>query len=337
MTTSDDPSTDALIRADLAALASATTVSDGELGALRERLLGSGAPYRDGQLGIEQRRHAALEDRRIQLALLPLVLQRLFVHRVGRAVGGGVAVLCGLALWASVILPTLFGVYIVMHPRMTIDLALIGAIAGVLTGYVVGIFVGERALERAVRASITPTWDALRDIDRDGPAVEARRLAGRMDSFAVGLPLVGVALLVPLLVFVSVLYLDGVRAVYSDLLYLNDAGGLLKRNIGYVAVAVMFAALLAVEVSWGSSRERSWIAKGLSHWSVLAGGLLLGLVVLVLGGRAFFELYVNGISPSSTARWSLALGGVAALFLPCAWALLALRRREQRLLEEQAE
>ena len=326
-------SIDELIRDDAATLARKTTVAD-DFAPQRERLLGSGEPYRDSQVGLQHRREASLEERRVELALLPLTLQRLFIHRTGRAVAGGVAVLGGVALWAVVALPV-FDLYIVMDPRITIDLALAGAVAGVLAGYLAGIVLGERLLERAVRASITPTWDALADVHRDGPAAEARRLAGRVDGLAVGLPLVGLALLAPLLVFVSVLYLDGVRSAYMNLLYFNDAQGLLARNLVYIAVAVAFAVTLSIAVARGCVREESRLVAVLAHWGALMMAALVGSLIVVVGGRAFFDLYVNGIAPSVAARWSLAVGGVAALFLPCVWAVLVLRRRELRLLDAQ--
>jgi hypothetical protein len=333
MSNPHDLAIDDAIRDDAAALTAETARARGDFAELRERLLGGGTPYRDSHLAIEQRRQAVLEERRIDLALLPLRLQRVYVHRVARIAAGCVAALCGLALWAQVALPAVFRVRIDIHPRFTLDLALFGAVAAVLLAYVLGIVTGERLLQRALRRSVMPSRDALADVEREGPVAETRRLAWRVDPFVVALPLVGAALVVPLLVFVSLLYLDGIRKVYTRLLYLTDANGVLARNIVYLAVAVAVAVALAIGVARGCRRDRSLLVRAFGHWGVVAASIVVGLLVLIVGGRSLFLLHVQHVAPAIAERWFLAVGGVLAFFGPCVWGILALRRREQRLLE----
>src|SRR5688572_13054879 len=163
------PSIDDKIRRDMAALADATAAGDDDdFEAVRTHLVGGDSPYRDGQLGIERRRQSALEDRRIELALMPMRLSRVFVHRVARFAAAGVAVACALVAWVSVADPWLLRMFELFLPRLDVDSAVASGTAAIAGAYIIGVFGGEWLLERAARRSVSAGHDPLADIARTG-------------------------------------------------------------------------------------------------------------------------------------------------------------------------
>jgi hypothetical protein len=327
-------SIDPIIERDLARLAAATASSGADFEPVRARLLGGESPYRDPRPGMEARRAQALEDRRLELALLPFRLGRVFVHRVARATAGGVAVLCALALWLAAVDPTLLMLGSLLVP--TVESAVLLLAVAVLVAYLGGLFAAEWAFERATRKSASAGADALDDIERHGPMVEARRLCAAADGRALSLPLLGAVLLLPLLALVVLLYspVFFLSYEYLDLGLVARNHRLLDESIPYLAVAVAAAASVALAAWSGCARERrggrSRLIAALGHWASLAGAVALGLFVLAAGARTLILFHGYGLVPSPAWRLVLAVLGTAAVLLSAAWAALFLRRREQR-------
>lgn len=331
-------SIDDRIRRDMAALADATAASDDDFEAVRAQLVGSDSPYRDGRLGIERRRQSALEDRRIELALMPLRLARVFVHRVARIAAAGVAVACALVAWVSVADPFLLRMFELFLPRLDVDSALATGTAGIAGAYILGVFGGEWLLERAARRSVSASRDPLADIARTGPVYEARRLAERVDIAAAALPLLAVALAAPLGAFLSALTFARIPGAYTDVLYLGDAPGLVDRNLIYLAGGAVVGIVSAIAVGLGCARERRGLRSRsndvLSHGGALLGWVAFGGFVALVGAWTMaLRLSHSQVAPAPWMRWTLVLAGSLAVAGVAAWTVLRLRRREWRAIE----
>ncbi len=314
---------DDVIRSDLSALGAETARAIPPFDDLRAALVGSGSPYRDDGAGVEARRRDAVEGRLRELALLPMACERVFVHRVSRAAAGATAVVAVLVAalasmdpWTQRLANLMFG-----RPTAPLVGALLGGAA--LGAYVLAGLVAERYYEWRLRLHSSSD-----EVDGPSPAAEARRLIARVDSAAVALPLAGVGtggLLLGLLLF------------FSDNGY--SALALLAECRDFFFPAVVASVVLGAVLGGACSREHRSLVRPMlvavaGHWSTLATGAGLMVATLWFAARTAFGLHAYGIIPGHVAEWLLGGLGLLSLWLPTAWALLWLRRREHARLGE---
>jgi hypothetical protein len=325
------------IKSDLSALGEETRQKIGEFSET-VALLDRRPAYRDDRPGAEARRDALADRRRLELALMPMAVGRMFAHRVSRAAAGAVATASAAVLFMGLWEPDLVRLAEFMIPtRLTITLISLGVIIAILTGYILAGWIAERVFERHMRESLLTTGDAYEDLDAlaAGPLERARQINRRVDGWSVMLPLLGIATLAPVSAFVSLgtfessLYGLGLADFAS---YANVGGDLVLLALGVLAGAVV-----AFTVGRACDRSHRTLARPVAlrvfgHAGALIAGLAIGLVVLALLGSTFTGLRVGHLPPSET-RLLLAVAGTLAVTGPAAWAMLWYRRRETRRLE----
>jgi hypothetical protein len=330
---------DSHINQDLSLLAEETRRGIGELAGVATILAGKQPAYRDDRPGAEARRDALLGRRRLELALMPLALERAFVHRVSRAAAGGIASLCAAAIMVGLSQPGLIRLADLMIPGVvSLTLASVAIVVAILAAYIVGGWVAERVFERRMRESFETSGEPYRDLDAlaRGPIDRARDLARRADGWAIGLPLLAVATLAPLLAFLS---LSGIiysmRSVHSfaDL----AAVVVLNGDLIWLAIGMAAGGIVAVAVGLGCHRERGSLEqpralRWLGHVAVLPLALVAGLALLVPVGDALHATQSHQYV-SITTRLIIAGGGTLAVTAAAACTLLWHRRREQRRLD----
>jgi hypothetical protein len=335
----NQPDIDSHIDQDLSLLADETRRGLGAQGGVAAILAGAQSAFRDDRPGAEARRDALLGRRRLELALMPLSLERAFVHRVSRSAAGGVASLCAAAIMVGLSQPGLIRLADLMIPGVaTVTLASVAVAVAVLVAYIVGGWVAERVFERGMRESFETSGEPYRDLDAlaRGPIDRARELARRADGWAIGLTLLAVATLAPLLAFLSlsgILY--AMRSVYSlaDLAVVVGSTG----DLAWLALGMTAGAVVAVAVGRGCEREhrsleRPRAVRWLDHVAVLPLALVAGLALLVPVGDAL-QATQSHQYVSIGSRLLIAAGGTLAVTAAAAWALLWHRRREQRRLD----
>ncbi|HSD87041.1 MAG TPA: hypothetical protein VLB44_05980 [Kofleriaceae bacterium] len=284
----------------------------------------SAGVYRDDRPGAEARRNALLDQRRHELAFMPLSYSHVFAHRVARAAAGGMAMLCSVAIML-VLADPVFATYF-LHEIDPTSFSVMAGIA-VLSSYVVATWIAERVFERRLRQALTLAGDVHADLDRLGeaPVDIARGLVRRVDAWAVGMALGGtiaVAVLFGVVTFVlgshNLHHLRAwvVIAVAGDMkLLLAALGG------GLVLASVVARACARREPSpW-----TTWTA----HWASAAAGVVVGLGTLYVGMREVYLTQKLFRVPTLSTSIALALAGVVATFLVAAFAILWWRRREE--------
>lgn len=328
---------DTQINRDLSTLAGETRRGLGDFTEVAALIDGCRSAYRDNRPGAEARRGALLERRHLELALMPLSLERAFVHRVSRAAAGGVAALCALAIVVGLSEPALVEVADMMVPgRITFSLVSLAAAVVILFGYIAAGWVAERAFERRVREALATSGDPHRDLDAlaRGPLDHARALVRRADGWAVALPLLAVATLAPLLAFLSMASLSFTRRPIYDLWELSrvavGTGDLLYLTIGMAAGAVVAVALGRACRAEHLSLEKPRALALLEHPIVVVVAVVAALALVAVLGQTFDALHA-GHSIPGFARAVLAAGGTLVVVAPAAWGLLWYRRREQRM------
>ncbi len=297
--------------------------------------IGQGA-YRDGHAGAIAKRASLLAARQLELALLPLATGRIFVHRVSRIAAGSIAAVAALLTVALVADPTLFRLAKFFLPGLNISLIVVGTVTAVLGAYVLAGVVAEYIFERRMRAALASSGDVFSDIDslRSGPVREARKIADSLESFAVALPLIGVATCAPLFAYLGLVLSSSLASGYSahNILAASWVGG----NIHFIVMAMAVGSTLAVLIGRACGNEQTHgLSKPLSlrfagSWMVIPCSIVLGLVTLMFIGRAASGF---GALPSEELRLMVAIGGTLAVLGPVTWAALLLRSREARRLQ----
>ncbi|HEU0031914.1 MAG TPA: hypothetical protein VFQ53_14880 [Kofleriaceae bacterium] len=320
---------DRLVRSDLAALASE---SRKELRGVDDSLRSTDA-YRDDRLGPVARRDELQARRRNELALMPLTLGHVFVHRVARAVAGAMALACAMGVLAMLQVRRLFEL---ARAVMPINLALLIAIVAglVLAAYVIASWIAEAVFARRMRRTIQPTGDPHADLDRfaEGPIEVGRRLVRRADAWAVGFAIAGSA--ATALVFGFLIYVLG--ATYSMPSNIDVSSALLdhpvRHNLRWIASATIMVGLVALAIAYACDREHrkgpSKTLAGLQRWVMVGLALILGGTTLKLGYSVARRMHAHGTLPSMETRGVLV--GIAAfgLTLLATWVVLRWRRRE---------
>lgn len=287
--------------------------------------------YRDDLPGAEARRNALAETRRRELALMPLTMSQIYAHRVGRAVAGAGAILCALGL--LVVLDDTFLVRLTAYfiPGFALGVYALASIAFVLTTYVVAHRIAEHRFTVRMRELVTTGPDAYVDLDQlaVGPFAVAAAAVRRVDRVSLVLPLVGTALLAPLLAFVGYIGLLAVkphtgRSTIAMFLEMTN-------EMAPVLVALAAGVVLASVLGHVLRRDESpTLVRWLGHWGVLIVALVLGLGTAIAATKVAFDTSLPpSLLVSADARYVLSLCGEAAILLPTTWLVLWSRRREQ--------
>ena len=326
-------STDRLITSDLGALGAHARR---ELPPASEALRDTGI-YRDGHAGAQARRDALAEERRVQLALMPLAIAQVFAHRVGRAATGAVALLCSAAMLMLLADPLLMRVVTWLVPGLGLNLGtcLVAAATVLLVTYVVATWIAEAWFTRKMRHAIETHADVYSDLDHlaRGPVEMAQQLVRRIDGWSTGLWLAGVTSLATVmgyLVVVAGAFSSLERVLSSTSLFAERAA---MENLGPVIYTLVLAGALAVYVGRSCARESRmaepspWMQR-LSHWGMIVAGMAVGLVTMFEASRMMMRLY-RGVLPSNELRYVLAIGGELAVLSLVTWTVLWWRRRER--------
>jgi hypothetical protein len=289
--------------------------------------------YRDDLPGVEARRNSLAETRRRELALMPLTLSQIYAHRVGRAAGGAAAILCALGL--LVILDDRFLVQLTAYfiPGFALGMYALMSIAFVLVTYLTAHWIAEQRFTARMRELVSSGPDAYRDLDQlaVGPFAVAAEKVRRVDTASLALPIIGIAMLAPLLAYVGY-----IGALSFTLTYSSSTIGAFMRmtgDMGPVLVALVGGVVLAGLVAHAIRHEQRgepapWV-RWIGHWATLIVAFVLGLLVLAGAALAAFNMQHTYNPPQEGARYLLAIGGEAAILLPSIWFFLWWRRRER--------
>lgn len=329
-------SADRVIDGDLAALGDASRqhlptldASIGSTGVHPERA----QAYRDDRPGVEARRNSLADTRRRELALMPLTLSQIYAHRVGRAAAGAASILCALSLLVILDDRVLVRLASWFIPGFAIGTYALISIVFVLLTYLTAHWIAEQKFTTCMRELVSKGPDAYRDLDQlaVGPFAVAAEKVRRVDHLSMTLPLVGVALLSPLLAFLGYV---GTVAFQTHFRSTIDVFMSLTRDLSPVLFAITAGTVVAVLVGRAIKREHrigapiEWV-RWIGHWSVLLVSFVLGIVVFAGAVYASLLFQSSGIAPTQKSRYLLALGGEIVILLPTIWYMLWWRRRER--------
>ncbi|MFN0246776.1 MAG: hypothetical protein ACKV2T_07690 [Kofleriaceae bacterium] len=290
--------------------------------------------YRDDLPGAVARRDSLADTRRRELALMPLTLSQIYAHRVGRAAGGAAAILCALGL--LVVLDDRFLVRLTAYfiPGFAIGMYALLSIAFVLVTYMTAHWIAEHRFTTRMRELVSKGTDAYRDLDQlaVGPFAVAAEKVRRVDTLSLALPIIGIAMLAPLLAYVG--YVGALSFTLTYRTSTIDAFIRMTDDTGPVLVALLGGAFLAGLVAHAIRHEQRdgtpvpWV-RWIGHWTTLIVAFVLGVLVLAGAALAAFNLQHTYSPPQEGARYLLAIGGEAAILLPSIWFFLWWRRRER--------
>ena len=212
------------------------------------RLAGGGSPYRDDRPGAEARRRALVEDRLVEVALLPLALERVYVHRVARAAGGAAALLGAAAIMVGVLDPWTGRVMAIMSgmPLAILAPVLIGF--ATLAAYILAGSIAERHYERRLRASVRTDGEPYGDIERleaARPLDDVRRLVHGADAVATALPLLGASLALAVCGFLMAFYFIPGHLMANVAYY----------SLGPVALVTVLSTAFTIDLARACARE----------------------------------------------------------------------------------
>ncbi len=305
----------------------------------RANALHDGGIYRDGRAGAVERRDVLANERRVQLALMPLSLAQVFAHRVGRATAGATAIVCALAIFGLTADPFAQRVLAWLVPGIGVNVGMcaIACACVVLAAYVVGTWAAEAWFTHRMRKAVQLGGDVFEDLDQlaRGPIELARQLSRRVDGWAAGLWLGGIAALVGVFG-----YLVAIALAVAPPEYLLSTTSVFDVRItwfslGPVAYGLALAAIASVVLGRACAREHRIGERP----SVLAfaGNLgTLGLAGLGLAITAYNVMRMTQVGGylTSEIRYGTALLGEASVLAVGAFAILWWRAREARRIGE---
>jgi hypothetical protein len=272
--------------------------------------------YRDGRPGAEARRDDLAQRRRGELAVMPLVLSHVFVHRVARAAAGAAALVFVAVVMLATARPRAFHV----APGL---LALILAVA-TLAVYTVASWLAEHVFERRMRAAIATGADVHTDLDRlaAGPVDVALRMIRRVDGWSLTGALAGanaVALLFGFLLFTAV-----VARGYPG-------AWIVALNVAPLGLALAAGTAIAALVGIACDRELrrdtpAWLAAAAHRVTPIVAGAVLS-IAWSLGKGAARTARITGGLPTPV-RIVLGLVAVTSVAVLTTWVALWWRRRE---------
>lgn len=321
-------STQPAIESDLHELAEESTRGLPDFADTAARLGGGGSPYRDDRPGAEARRRALVESRLIEVALMPLALERVYVHRVARAAAGGAALLAAAAVMVGVLDPWTGRMMQILSGMPLAILAPVLTGFATLAAYVLAGLLAEHHVERRLRDTVRSRGELYTDIDHleaARPLDEVRRMVSSVDAVSVALPLLGASLALAVCGFlIAFTFLPG-----------NQMASAAYYSLGPVALVTVLSIAFVIDLARACVRERKSpsppaLLVMAEHWGTLLAGGLVGAFVLWYGARVVEGLRLAGFVPGEGKRLLLIAAAVAAVVLPLTWALLSLRRREQR-------
>ncbi len=325
-------SLDRMITSDLAAL---ETDARRDVPAIATAMRETGV-YRDGLPGAQARRDSLAEERRVQLALMPLAIAQVFAHRVGRAAAGGMALVVSIGVVMLLADPLLMQLLTWLIPGVGVSIASCAmvAVTAILVTYVCATWIAEAWFTRRMRHAIETHADVYSDLDNlaRGPIEVAQKLVRKVDGWSVGLVLVGKTAIVTVFGYLMVItssFLPISRMLSTTSVFAERAAA---GNLGPVIYALVLASGIAVILGRGCDREHRFgnatpTMQRIGHWSTLAFGIVIGMVVLFATTRMM--LHLRWRLPSSEHRYLLAIGGETALLAVAGWGVLWWRRREQ--------
>jgi len=316
-----------LIDTDLRALAD-ESAGGPEFAETASWLAGGGSPYRDDRPGAEARRRALVEDRLMEVALLPHALERVYVHRVARAAAGGAAILCAAVVMVGVLDPWTGRALMLLSGMPLAILAPVKITVATLGAYVLAGLLAEHHFERRLRATVKTGGELYGDIERleaARPLDQVRRMVNSVDAVAVALPLLGASLGFTVCGFLMAFYFIPGHMMASAAYY----------SLGPVALVTVLSTAFVIDLARACARERRSPSRPAllvvaEHWGTLVAGGLIGAFVLWYGARVADGVRLAGVVPGEGKRLLLIAAAVAAVVLPFTSMLLWLRRREQR-------
>jgi hypothetical protein len=287
--------------------------------------------YRDDLPGAEARRDALADDRRRELAMMPLMLSHVFAHRVGRAVVGGLAAALSLLTFAAIserwplqLLDRELGVFSVSSIE-NISQAILVTAMGLLTVYVAAVWLASTWFARRMREIIHTTGEPYRDLDAlaRGPLEVAQSLVRRVDGLALGLFLGGMAGFALTFGYITAITMatEGIPLTYWSYGPLDD-------NLQYLGLALIATAVLAGALARACQRPHSKLLTAVSARTLLVGSLIVGAVMLQTAWSTLSDVARHGLLVSTELRFLLLAGGACALLGTAAWIVAWWRRRE---------
>lgn len=333
-------SADRVIDGDLAALGDASRQQlpsiDASVNSTGVHRAGSpnASAYRDDLPGVEARRNSLADTRRRELALMPLTLSQIYAHRVGRAAGGAASILCALGLLVVLDNRVLVQLTAWFIPGFAIGMYAVISIAFTMMTYLIAHWIAEQKFTARMRELVSKGPDAYQDLDQlaVGPYAVAAEKVRRVDTISLVLPLVGQALLAPLLAFVGYIGTmafqmhEGRSTIEGFMAMTSDMGPVLLALVAGVVLASFVGQAIRREHRNGAPIE--WI-RWMGHWAVLIVAFVLGLIVFAGAAIASWRMQNVYSPPPQTARYLLALGGEAVILLPSIWFFLWWRRNER--------
>lgn len=292
--------------------------------------------YRDGRAGAQARRDQLAEERRVQLALMPLAIAQVFAHRVARAAAGTMALVVSLGVVMLLADPLMMRMIAWLVPGVGVNIGscLMVAATAVLVTYVVATWIAEAWFTRRMREAIETKGDVYSDLDTlaRGPIEVAQALVRKVDGWSVGLVLAGgiaLATVFGYMMAITMSFQPLARVLSTTTMFAEQAA---SRNLGPLVYALVLGTSLAVILGRGCAREHRFgdptpTMQRISHWSALAFGGIVGMVVAFAAIRMVLRLPVQ--LPSPQHRYLLAIGAEAALLAMAGFCVLWSRRRER--------
>jgi len=292
--------------------------------------------YRDDRPGAEARRDALADERRRELAMMPLAMSHVFAHRVARAASGAAAIVCTLAVVAMLSDPLLLGFAAYVVPSMTslANFEALGMVTAiVLLGvYVLAVWFAQNWFARRMRDVIRTGQDPYRDLDAlaRGPVEVAQHALRRVDGLALGLTFAGVTALAITFGYILVVVdtFQGYPYAWSYRGIMHAAA--LEKNLGVLVGALFCVGVVSFALARACRRAESKLVARLGHWSALGVAFAIGLATAYVGLHTLIAIRVRESLPTGDLRRLLALGATVTIGLICAWALLWWRRYERR-------
>jgi hypothetical protein len=321
-------STQPAIESDLRELAEDSEQGMPDFAETAARMAGAGSPYRDDRPGAEARRRALYESRLIEVALMPLSLERVYVHRVARASAGGAALLAAAAIMVGVLDPWTGRMLQLLSGMPLAILAPVSIWFATMAAYLLAGLIAEHQVERRLRDSVRSRGELYTDIDHleaARPLDKVRRMVNAVDAVAVALPVLGASLGLAVCGFLMAFYfLPG-----------NQMASAAYDSLGPVALVTVLSIAFVIDLARACARERRSpspppLLAVAEHWGTLIAGGLVGSFVLWYGARVAEGVRLSGVVPGEGKRLLLIAAAVVAVVLPLTWGLLWVRRREQR-------